>query len=117
MRRGKRVGAVSPEVWLEVYALDRGTCVARQLDPQASPCTGKWGDRVRYVQTGWMRPLDLTVDHIKEELLVGELAKPGPASPSDIFHLVLVCWGHHVRGGWSTSHRPLLRQYLKEHRP
>lgn len=48
----------------------------------------------------------LTLDHVKDQPMMGRRA------PSDPSHLVTLCEGHHL-GGWATSHRPLLREYLR----
>jgi hypothetical protein len=37
----------------------------------------------------------------------------GKRAPSNVMHLVVICEQHHLQG-WATSHRPLLREYLKE---
>jgi hypothetical protein len=66
-------------------------CAASMLDPATSgPCFGP-----------------LTLDHVKDQAMMGKRA------PSDEYHLVTICLGHHVETRWATSHRPLLRWYLK----
>ena len=66
-------------------------CAAAFLDPLTSgPCLGP-----------------LTLDHVKDQPMMGKRA------PSDPQHLVTICLSHHVETGWATSHRPLLRTYLK----
>ncbi len=74
----------------------RTSCVARFLDPSGSgPCSGR-----------------LTLDHVKDEPMMGKKA------PDDEQHLVSLCERHHLDtvagSNWATSHRPLLRLYLKE---
>jgi hypothetical protein len=67
-------------------------CVAAMLAPNSSgPCFGP-----------------LTLDHVKDQPMMGKRA------PSDEHHLVTICMGHHVESTWATSHRPLLRWYLKK---
>jgi hypothetical protein len=48
----------------------------------------------------------LTLDHVKDQPMIGKRA------PSDMAHLVTLCWHHHL-DGWATSHRPELRDYLR----
>jgi hypothetical protein len=48
----------------------------------------------------------LTLDHVKEQPRMGKRA------PSDMAHLVTLCWHHHL-DGWATAHRPQLRRYLQ----
>ena len=69
-------------------------CVAAMIDPQESgPCSGP-----------------LTLDHVKDQPMMGKRA------PSDQYHLVTICLGHHIENHWATSHRPELREYLRSHR-
>ena len=53
---------------------------------------------------------ELELDH------VGEM-RMGKAAPTDIDHLVSLCPWHHrgLKAGrnWATSHRPMLRAYLR----
>ena len=74
-----------------------GGCVAPRLAMRASEsidlCDGR-----------------LTLDHVKDQPMMGKRA------PSDAAHLVTICWHHHL-GGWATSHRPELREYLRELNP
>lgn len=63
-------------------------CLAPALDPLALVCHGR-----------------ITLDHIKFALMMGRKA------PDDEYHLVSLCWHHHL-DGWATAHRPLLRDYL-----
>jgi hypothetical protein len=84
-----RKDPVTPELRLAVLRRDLG-CVAPIHDPGADTCRGA-----------------LTLDHVKEQPMMGKRA------PSDMAHLVTVCEHHHLWSGWATSHRPLLREYLK----
>lgn len=79
---------VAPELRLRVLERD-GDCVAFQF-AATDECRGR-----------------LTLDHVKSEPRMGKRA------PSDLAHLVTVCEHHHL-DGWATSHRPELRQYLRE---
>lgn len=76
-----------------VFGRDKG-CVAPRLDPDCGPCAGR-----------------LTLDHIREEPMLGK--RP----PHDEAHLVSICEKHHLWAqagvNWATSHRPLLREYLR----
>ena len=49
----------------------------------------------------------LQLDHVKDQPRMGKRA------PSDPAHLATVCEYHHIWSGWATSHRPLLREYLR----
>lgn len=79
---------VTHEVAVAVFNRDRG-CVAVELGEWASTCSGR-----------------LTLDHVRDHPMMGKRA------PSDMAHLVAVCWHHHL-DGWATSHRPELRAYLE----
>jgi len=81
---------VTREVALEVLHRDKG-CVAVWLGESGRDCRGR-----------------LTLDHVKDQPMMGKRA------PSDPAHLVSLCQWHHVETGWATSHRPELREYLKE---
>ena len=78
---------MTPELRLAVLARD-GDCVAFQFSA-TDECRGR-----------------LTLDHVKDQPMMGKRA------PSDMAHLVTVCEWHHL-GGWATSHRPELREYLR----
>lgn len=97
-----RKDPVSPELWQAVVIRDwteahrRGAvvtfnpCVAAFLDPTESlMCSGR-----------------STLDHVKDQPMMGKRA------PSDLQHLVTLCFHHHL-DGWATSHRELLREYLR----
>ena len=85
----RRKDPVTPELYAEVMARDGWMCVAQRLDPGAYSHEGP-----------------LTLDHVKDQ------PRMGVRAPSDIDHLVVLCYHHHL-DGWATSHRPLLREYLK----
>lgn len=80
---------VTPELRLVVLARDFG-CVAVRLGEDPGTCRGR-----------------LTLDHVKDQPRMGRRA------PSDAAHLVSLCESHHL-DGWATSHRPELRDYLRE---
>lgn len=80
---------VTPELRRAVLERDGG-CVTPRLDPGAIGCWGR-----------------LQLDHVKDQPRMGKRA------PSDMAHLVTVCERHHIWSGWATSHRALLREYLK----
>ena len=80
---------VTPELRLAVLRRDNG-CVAVWLGESGRDCSGR-----------------LTLDHVKDQPRMGKRA------PSDMAHLVALCWHHHL-DGWATSHRPELRTYLRE---
>ena len=98
---------VTPELWRAVVERDQG-CVAPRLGA-TDPCGDRWGT----LPTGEEREKALagyysgflTLDHVKDEPRMGKRA------PSDMAHLVTVCWRHHL-GGWATAHRAELREYL-----
>jgi hypothetical protein len=52
----------------------------------------------------------LQLDHVKDQPRMGKRA------PSDARHLISVCAFHHLEG-WATSHRPAIREYLREVEP
>jgi hypothetical protein len=79
---------VTPELRLAVLERDRG-CVAVKLGADPADCRSP-----------------LTLDHVKSQ------PRMGLRAPSDMGHLVAVCWAHHLDNGWATSHRPELRRYL-----
>lgn len=81
-----------------VFARDGG-CVAPLIDPSSGPCRDRWGhERPRTLRSA------MEFDHVRPE--------PGGFKPPfDPKFLVTTCAGHH-HGGWSTSHRPELREYL-----
>ena len=85
----------------QVFRRDGERCLAPLLDPDCGPCGDQWGRALRPGRTE-----GLTQDHIKDQPMMGKKA------PTDIDHLVTLCWKHHVLTGWATGHRPLLRDYL-----
>ncbi len=99
MRRHPKADPVTPE--LRALVLERdGGCVAPLLDPECGPCRDAYG----HERSRTFRPI-LTLDHVKDEPCMAKRA------PSDPAHLATVCIAHHL-GGWATSHRPELREYL-----
>jgi hypothetical protein len=98
---------VKPELWWRVYDRDNRQCILRELIPDISPCTDKWGSPVKVTRNG-TRPLDLTCAHIKRP--------PDYLRRTDEAHLTMVCWGHHVFGEMSATSKPVLekvRDYLE----
>ena len=96
LRRKPPKDPVTPEMYRMVMNRDR-ECVAPQLDPfQSGTCSGR-----------------LTLDHVRDFAMMGKRA------PSDMRHLVVLCEEHHLYSGWATSHRGILREYLRfyERRP
>ncbi len=100
IRRKPHADPVTPTVYETVIERDRWAawnrrrtmypCVAAALFPdQSVMCSGR-----------------VTLDHVKDEPQMGKRA------PSDPQHLVTLCAYHHLEG-WATSHRPLLRWYLR----
>jgi hypothetical protein len=82
---------VTPELREAVLLRDKG-CVATKvcgcISSKRTVCAGR-----------------LTLDHVKDQPRMGKRA------PSDLAHLVVLCWHHHL-DGWATAHRPELRAYL-----
>lgn len=79
---------VTPELWQAVMERDKG-CVLARLDP-SHRCSGY-----------------MTVEHVKSDLRMGKRA------PSDLAHLVAMCYGGNV-GVPSKTQRAALREYLKD---
>ena len=88
IRRHPHKDPVTQELREAILERDRG-CVARRLDSLAGYCEGR-----------------LTLDHVQEGY-----GRMGKRAPSDMAHLVTLCWHHHL-DGWATANRPLLRSYL-----
>ena len=101
-----RADPVTAEVRKEVLSRDGYRCVALTLDP-AHRCQDRWGREIGR-PPGQMNTADLTLDHVKDQPMMGKRA------PSDPAHLVVLCWGAHLLTDWATSHRPELRAYLAE---
>lgn len=89
LRRKPHKDPVTPEVRLFVLNRDAG-CIAVRLGALPEGCGGR-----------------LTLDHVKDEPMMGKRA------PSDPAHLVTLCENHHLFNGWATRHRPELRAYLR----
>ena len=88
-----RKDGVTPELREAVIHRDGG-CIAPKVCGCLSSMKGLCDGR-------------LTLDHVKDEPMMGKRA------PSDMAHLVTLCWHHHL-DGWATAHRPELRSYLRE---
>lgn len=88
---------VTPELRGAVMLRDGWRCVAPQLGAP-DLCAGR-----------------LTLDHVRDQPHVGDpvTKRKGRRAPSDPAHLVTLCWHHHL-DGWATSHRPELREYLRQ---
>jgi hypothetical protein len=100
-----RADPVTPDVRDAVLIRDHFRCVALELDPEHQ-CQDRWGRELGR-PPGRMHPMHLTLDHVKDEPMMGKRA------PSNITHLVTLCWGAHLNTSWATSHRPELREYLR----
>jgi hypothetical protein len=100
---------VTPELRDAVLIRDGFRCVALGLDPDHR-CQDKWGRPLAVRPNGRMHPAHLTLDHVKDQPMMGKRA------PSDMAHLVTLCWGAHLWTGWATSHRPQLREYIARQR-
>jgi 5-methylcytosine-specific restriction endonuclease McrA len=98
MRRWHRPEAdkVTPELRAAVIARD-GVCFLSRLN-RLHVCRDKWGNEQRPDE-------NLTVDHVKDEAGMGKRA------PSDLRHLVAMCYGANV-GVPSREVRILERAYL-----
>lgn len=101
IRRKPRRNNMSRESHDAVIRRD-GQCVAQVLDPSAGLCRDPFGR----VQVSW-DTAHLTVDHLKDGPMMGQ-----SEDRDDPNRAVTLCYGHHIAGGWATSHRPLLRVYL-----
>lgn len=105
---------VTPELRRQVLEADEYQCVAPRVDDLADRCRNRWGS---YLEPGAIHNDDLTLDHVKDQPKVGDPIEKRRASrrraPSDMAHLVTLCWHHHL-DGWATSHRPGLRAYIAE---
>jgi len=103
IRRKPRKDPVTTALHDEVIARDylfAGGCVAAFLDA-THWCADRWGD-IR--KPDWLPAL--TLDHVQSGG-----GRMGKRAPSDRAHLVTLCYRAHL-GGWATSHRPLLREYI-----
>ena len=80
---------LSLDHWL---ATNPWVCVARLLPPVLEPCSGL-----------------MERDHVHEHA-GGTKAK---RAPTTMDNLVILCHHHH-QNGWATSHRPEIRDYIKE---
>lgn len=99
---------MTPETWEQVWRRDvavAGGCVAKYLGaPDA--CRNVFGDPATDSLGNPLRSA-MTVDHIPE----GYTAM-GKRAPSDMGHLILACYHHHL-DGWTQTHRPEIREYLE----
>jgi len=95
-----------------VIARDGG-CVAPVLDPDAGHCGDRWGQ-----YQGPLAGEQLEVDRIRPAATMGKAP-----SHEDPTHMVAVCPRHHRGMGdtggkvWATSHRDLIRDYLRRLHP
>jgi len=103
IRRKPKSDPVTTALHDEVIARDylfAGGCAAAFLDA-SHWCADRWGD-IR--KPDWLPAL--TLDHVQSGG-----GRMGKRAPSDRAHLVTLCYRAHL-GGWATSHRPLLREYI-----
>ena len=92
---------VTPELHAAVLVRDR-RCVRSKMEPEHG-CRDRWGNPHAATALEY-----LTLDHVQSAY-----GRMGRRAPSDMAHLVSLCWDAHL-GGWATSHRPELRAYLAE---
>lgn len=90
---------VTPEMRAAVIVRDGG-CVLARLDP-AHVCRDRWGTAHAATAT-WL----LSIEHVKDELRMGRRA------PSDMGHLVAMCYAGNVNVP-SKTQRAALREYLR----
>lgn len=108
LRRKPQKDPVTPALWNAIWTRDCAVadgCVARYLGAEGE-CANVFGDPA-YDPVGHPLRSAMTVDHVPEGY-----SSMGSRAPSDMAHLVLTCYRHHL-GGWSTAHRPELRAYLE----
>jgi hypothetical protein len=109
---------VTPELRELVLAMDGYRCVARtvakQLGEPLDLCRALYGDRLP--SSGRQPLVGLTLDHVPDKMgekkgmsIAGD--RKGVRAPSDVQHLVTLCWHHHLNG-WATSHRDALRAHI-----
>jgi hypothetical protein len=105
---------VSPALVAYLWERDGG-CVAplvaggifHPIDPATAPVAfGAEASRCGGSPIGEGR-FRITVEHVRDAAAMG-----APRAPSDRRHTVLLCEWHHLRSGWSTSHKSELRAYL-----
>ena len=87
-----------------------GICVAAKLG-ETTPCLS-WRRTPPTLLSDW------EYDHVREQPPIGTLEKTRVGGymrrpPHEARFIVLLCFGHHQRG-WATSHRPELREYLRD---
>ena len=99
-KRQKRRDPVTSELRLAVFARD-GACVLSKLETDHQ-CRDQWGTPhdPREVNR-------LSLEHVKSDL------RAGLRAPSDLRHLVAMCWSGNV-GVPSKESRALIRAYLLE---
>lgn len=91
---------VTPELREAVMRRDR-SCILARLDWDHI-CWDRWGQQHSASDTD-----RLTVEHVKSELRMGKRA------PSDLGHLVAMCWRGNV-GVPSKVQREAIRAYLRK---
>jgi hypothetical protein len=101
---------VNHALW-EAVGLRDGGCVGHRYLGAPGVCRNAWG---RVIPERAYELMER--DHIRDEPPIGTLAKThaggfGKRPPDDLGHLVTLCYALH-HGGWATSHRPELRDYL-----
>lgn len=109
MARLRRKDPVVKDVAREVLRRDNYECVApkiaRENLEEIDRCQAKWGQPLLGSVDDGTAVGYLTLDHVRDHPMMGKRA------PSDIQHLVTLCYHHHL-DGWATAHRPELRAYL-----
>ena len=98
IRRHATRDPVTPELRQAVLERDGWGCVLARLDP-THMCRDRWGERQ---PAFW----ELTIEHVKSEL------RAGVRAPSDMAHLVAMCYGGNV-GVPSKVQRNAIRAYLE----
>lgn len=99
MKRRAHVSPVTPSLREAVLRRD-GLCVAVKLG-FVHTCRDQWGNPHR------ADDLDkLTLDHVHHGY-----ASLGKRAPSDLDHLLSLCWFSHLLG-WATANRSSERAYL-----
>src|SRR5512141_837239 len=103
MKRHPHKDPVTPELRATVLMRDMEQALLRANGRPVTACVATF----LLPSTSGICSGPLTLDHVKDQPMMGKRA------PSDEQHLVTLCTWHHIESGWATSHRPLLRWYLR----